>query len=171
MARLPSNSKATASNTGRQLPEDAIPPSTGNLDGVDNLGEISASTRTPSEPPRSLKAALDAVTNLRRSGSDTSSEASEEDYDNLKHDSLAVVKGGRGGGYIAEKESTPVAMGNEKLYEGLKAPSKKSRPKPSRLFTLDKLKENGRYILTADDEAIREILKLGLERVRPLPKP
>ncbi|PMD44299.1 MBOAT family protein [Hyaloscypha variabilis F] len=43
-----------------------------------------------------------------------------------------------------------------------------SRPGPPRLksipVTLNKLNEKGRYILTADDDALREILRTGIER-------
>lgn len=133
-----------------------------------------------SNPPRSLKIALDAAaTDSRRNSSgDTQSETSEEDYDNLKHDPAAVVGGGKGGGYEETQAShiTPELNGNGysssngngfKSYEALKTDTHK-RPGTQRLksipVTLNRLKEKGRYILTADDEALREILKSGLER-------
>jgi sterol O-acyltransferase len=113
------------------------------------------------------------------SSGDTGSETSEEDYDNLKHDPATVVGGGKGGGYGAEAEKKHVTIGlngngnsngngsGYKTYEALKVPS--SRPGAPRLksipVTLNKLKEEGRYILTADDEALKEILRSGLERV------
>lgn len=141
-----------------------------------------------SNPPRSLKTALDAVaTDSRRNSSgDTQSETSEEDYDNLKHDPAAVVGGGKGGGYeeVEASHSMPElngisnghsnANGNGlKNYEALKTDTHK-RPGVPRLksipVTLNKLKEKGRYILTADDEALREILKSGLERVGCIPR-
>lgn len=141
-----------------------------NSDGIANLREDTAYT-SPTSPgaPRSLKVALEAVTDSGRStnGSDTASEtASEEDYDAIRHDPSAVVAGGKGGGFT-HGAKTP---DTEKTYEGLKAPSsKKSRPGPPRLktiqVTLNKLKEHGRYVLTADDDALREILKVGIERV------
>jgi len=141
-------------------------------DGIANLREDTTyKLPTGDAPPRSLKAALEAVTDSRSStnGSDTASEtASEEDYDAMRHDPSAVVVGGKGGGFVAETHGarTPDVG---KTYEGVKAPSSKSRPAPIRLksipITLNKLTENGRYVLTADDDALREILKLGIERV------
>ena len=102
--------------------------------------------------------------------SDTASEtASEEDYDAMKHDPSAVVAGGKGGGFT-HGAKTP---DTDKTYEELAVTSlKPPRPGPPRLksipVTLNKLKEHGRYVLTADDDALREILKLGIERVRLL---
>jgi sterol O-acyltransferase len=143
-----------------------------NSDGIANLQEDTAYTSpTTIAAPRSLKAALEAVTDSRRStnGSDTASEtASEEDYDALKHDPSAVVVGGKGGGFVAETSGAKTPD-TGKTYEGVKPPSSKSRPGPTRLksipVTLNKLKEHGRYVLTADDDALKEILKLGIERV------
>jgi sterol O-acyltransferase len=144
-----------------------------NADGIANLQEDTTyvSPTTPGAP-RSLKAALEAVTDSGRStnGSDTASEtASEEDYDALKHDPSAVVAGGRGGGFVAETHGAK-RSDTGKIYEGLKVSSSKSRPGPPRLktipVTLNKLKEKGRYVLTADDDALREILKVSIERVR-----
>lgn len=137
-----------------------------------------------SNPPRSLKTALDAVANdsRRNSSGDTQSETSEEDYDTLRHDPSAVVGGGKGGGYeeTESSHSSPdlnghtTANGNGfKTYEALKTDTHK-RPVTPRLksipVTLNKLKEKGRYILTADDEALRDILKSGLERVGCIPE-
>jgi sterol O-acyltransferase len=123
-----------------------------------------------SNPPRSLKTAFDAVADSRRdsSASTTSESASEEDYDAFRHDPMAVVAGGKGGGFEGVANGkTPVVNGNKK-YESLKVPSN-LRPGPTRLksipVTLNKLKEKGRYILTADDDALREILRTGIERV------
>ena len=141
-----------------------------NADGIANLREDTTYT-SPTTPgaPRSLKAALESVTDSGRStnGSDTASEtASEEDYDALKHDPSAVVAGGRGGGFVHDGARTP---DTGKTYGGVKSPSSKSRPRPTRLksisVTLNKLTEHGRYVLTADDDALREILKVGIERV------
>ncbi|KAG0652365.1 putative phospholipase [Hyphodiscus hymeniophilus] len=134
-----------------------------NSDGIANLHEDTTYV-PPTNPraPRSLKAALEAVTDSGRStnGSDTASEtASEEDYDAMKHEPSAVVAGGRGGGF----SHGPKTAETQTSYEELKPSSKKSRPGAPRLksisVTLNKLKENGRYVLTADDNALREILK------------
>lgn len=142
-----------------------------NSNGITNLREDTAyASPTSLGPPRSLKAALEAVTDSGRStnGSDTASEtASEEDYDAMTHDPSAVVAGGKGGGFTRGAKTPDI----EKTYEELKASSsKKSKPGLPRLksipVTLNKLKKHGRYVLTADDDALREILKIGIERVR-----
>ena len=126
-----------------------------------------------SNPPRSLKAVLESVADSRResSGDTTSELSSEEDYDALKHDPEAIIAGGKGGGFVAETNGKTLDANKNKSYEEIKVPSR-SRPGPTRLksipVTLNKLKEKGKYILTADDEALREILRIGIERVIPL---
>lgn len=175
MARLAANTATVPpviSNRSSSL--DKAPQLVGQLDsdGIANLHEDTTYI-SPTNPgaPRSLKAALEAVAGSGRSTnwSDTASEtASEEDYDAMKHDPSAVVVGGKGGGFVAKAhESTTQDTG--KTYEGVKSPSSKSRPAPMRLksipVTLNKLKEHGRYVLTADDDALSGILKLGIERV------
>jgi sterol O-acyltransferase len=155
---------------------DKVPHLVGHLgsDGVASLEEDHSQTSISiSNPPRSLKAALDAAGQSLggSSAGDTMSETSEEDYDHLKHDPDAVIAGGKGGGFVREEARTPDVQSNGiKSYEEIKAPSK--RPGPTRLksipVTLNKLKEKGRYILTADDAALREILKTGMERVSSL---
>ena len=146
-----------------------------NSDRIANLREDTAyASSANTRAPRSLKAALEAVTGLGRStnGSDAASEtASEEDYDAMRHDPSAVVAGAKGGGFTNGAKTPDI----EKTYEEFNAPSsKKSRPGPLRLksisVTLNKLKEHGRYVLTADDDALKEILKVGIERVRISPK-
>jgi sterol O-acyltransferase len=140
-----------------------------NSNGIASLHEaITYTSPASSGAPRSLKAALEAVTDSGRStnGSDTASEtASEEDYDAMKHDPSAMVAGGKGGGFT-HGTKTP---DSEKAYAELEPLSKKSRPGAPRLksisVTLNKLKEHGRYVVTADDDALKEILKLGIERV------
>jgi sterol O-acyltransferase len=124
------------------------------------------------QPPRSLKAALNAAAQLRRESSTSDSvvsDASEEDYDVMKHDPTTVVIGAKGGGFVTEtSESSVLALNGKKIYEDI-IPNGNSRPGPTRMksipITLNKLKEKGRYILTADDAALREILKAGIERV------
>lgn len=155
---------------------DKVPHLVGHLgsDGIANLEEGHTQDHiSRSNPPRSLKAALDAAGSSLggSSAGDTMSETSEEDYDALKHEPDAVVAGGKGGGFIRDNVRTPEVQSNGKtIYEEIKPLSK--RPGTPRLksipVTLNKLKEKGRYILTADDEALREILKVGIERVGSL---
>jgi sterol O-acyltransferase len=148
-----------------------------NSDGIANLREDTTYiTPTSPAPPRSLKAALEAVAVPRRNTncSDTASEtASEEDYDAMKHDPSAVVPGGKGGGFVAEKDEEKTTI-LDKTYEELKRSPSRSRHGAPRLksisVTLNKLEgEQGRYVLIADDDALREILKVGIERVRIFP--
>jgi len=126
---------------------------------------------TLARPPRSLKVALEAAKDSRRASSpDVSSESdSLEDYDALKHDPMAVVIGGKGGGFGPDPKMKPLESGNKKTYEAIKSPSEPQRPSTPRLksipVTLNKLKEKGKYVLTADDEALRKILRLSVERV------
>jgi sterol O-acyltransferase len=116
--------------------------------------------------PRALKMALEAVANGSQRSPYASSDASEEDYDSLKHDPLAIIGGAKGGGFVSSGVPSPPDVGNKK--QPLET-SSNSRPTPTRLksipITLNKLEERGRYVLTADDEAVKEILKLGIERV------
>lgn len=173
MARL-----ANAATNDLSSSLDKAPQLVGQLneDGTANL-KIDTTYISPASPgaPRSLKAALQAVAGPGKStnGSDTASETtSEEDYDALRHDPSAVVAGGKGGGYDGETHGTEISD-SEKTYEGLKRPVSKSRaPGPTRRksiqVTLNKLNEHGRYVLTAGDDDLRNILKLGLERVRTL---
>ncbi|KAH8596388.1 MBOAT, membrane-bound O-acyltransferase family-domain-containing protein [Bisporella sp. PMI_857] len=78
------------------------------------------------------------------------------------------MQDGKGGGFIhGDGLSTPEAVNGQPTYEEVKVPSS-SRPKSLRLkgipITLNKSEEHGKYILTADDEALKEILKMGIER-------
>lgn len=156
--------------TSRIDSSDNIPQLVGHNDenGNPNLPNPSAKT---AEPPRSLKKAIDGAAESRRAvSSDGGSESqSEEDYDALKHDPTAMVAGGRGGGFAEELNGKEVVNRTvEKSFEEIKS-SSKSRPGATRLksipITLNRLKEKGRYILTADDDALREILRIGIERV------
>ena len=167
MARLAPNS------SDRRASLDKAPQLVGQLnsDGIASLKEDTAYVIPKlSKSPRSLKMALEKT---GRKGSDsTSNSGSEEDYDALKHDPGTVVRGGKGGGFASESltdsgMTTPDPSAT-KSYEAIKIQSK-SRPLPPRLksipVTLNKLNEDGRYVLTADDEALAEILKMGIERV------
>lgn len=155
---------------------DNVPQLVGQLDadGIANLqADHTYSQPRRAEAPRSLKMALDAAQSSRKTSSaDSASEsASEEDYDTFRHDPMAVVADGKGGGF--EGNGMPAETNGSTKYESLRVPSS-SRPGPPRLksipVTLNKLKEKGRYILTADDDALREILRIGIERVTCLPR-
>ncbi|KAL5321793.1 hypothetical protein ACEPPN_009756 [Leptodophora sp. 'Broadleaf-Isolate-01'] len=138
-------------------------------DGIANLSaDPNYSPPSRSNPPRSLKAALDAAEPRRDSSGYTTSDSSEEDYDALRHEPSAVIVGSKGGGFEKESiEKSGLGINGNRTYEDIKTPAK-SRPTPTRLksipVTLNKLSEKGRYILTADDEALREILRVGIER-------
>ncbi|KAH7419877.1 MBOAT family protein [Cadophora sp. MPI-SDFR-AT-0126] len=138
-------------------------------DGIANLqADPNYSTPSRSNPPRSLKAAFDATESRRDSSGYTTSDSSEEDYDALKHEPSAVIVGSKGGGFEKEQvEKSGLGINGNRTYEEIKPPVK-SRPTPTRLksipVTLNKINEKGRYILTADDEALREILRVGIER-------
>lgn len=126
-------------NISRSSSLDKAPQLVGqlNAEGIASLQKDLSYLAPTSNPPRSLKAALEAVSSSKRGISDTSSEtASEEDYDALRHDPSTVVRGGRGGGFEEDANggaSEPV--NNGKTYEDLK-PSSKSRPRPSRLRSM-----------------------------------
>jgi len=171
------NAKTPPANIDRSSSLDSAPQLIGQLnqDGIASLEENNThSAPTLHSPPRSLKAALEAVASSRGGSIDTASEtASEEDYDALKHDPTAFVRGGKGGGFLADSNGvqTPDAAINGRQHKDAKIPSSKSHPGSTRLknipVTLNKLKEPGRYVLTADDSsALSEILKMGMERVR-----
>jgi sterol O-acyltransferase len=137
-----------------------------NPDGSVSLEEdIGYTSPAMLKPPRSLKVALDAAAASGRNQSDTASNSgSEEDYDALKQEPGTLVRERTGRESVVHQEET-----NEGTYESIK-PSK-TRPMPPRLktipITLNKLKENGQYVLTTDDAAITKILQLGIERVLP----
>jgi hypothetical protein len=120
---------------------------------------------TKVNPPRSMKTALDTVTNTKRGkeDSDTGSTASEEDYDTLGHDPLTMVAGGKGGSIedvaLEGREETKAAPGVVQ-----------SRPRPitglkSIPITLQEADQKGKYFLIADDAELKKILKMGFERV------
>ncbi len=172
MRRHLSATGVTATNS-RSSSIDKVPQLVGQL-GSDGIASLSADPHysPPSRlnPPRSLKAALDA-TDRRNSFGYTTSDSSEEDYDALKHDPSTVIVGGKGGGFEENEENlekSGLGSNGNRTYEEIKLPSQ-LRPATPRLksipVTLNKLKEKGRYILTADDEALRDILKSGIERV------
>lgn len=162
-----SSAKVPPVLTSRNSSFERVPQLVGTLDddGTALLKPDSSFTPSLSQPPRSLANAMDAVASARSSSSDGGSE--EEDYDAFKHDPDTIVNGGKGGGYAAEangKESPKSSV----EYEGIKASGMTRRPNYPRLksipITLNKMHEKGRYTLTADDDALREILKTGIER-------
>ena len=173
MSRLSPGDAPTAASS-RSSSMEKIPQLVGQLnsDGTAIL-QADPSLSLPgggAERPRAMKLALDAVARRRYSTGDTPSEmSSEEDYDALQHDPGTIIRGGKGGGVEADtsRPSTPLVNG-AKVFEDLQIGSKK-RPGVTRLksipVTLNKLKERGKYILTADDTALREILRAGVERV------
>ncbi len=176
MSRLSAGDAPTAVSS-RSSSMEKVPQLVGQLN-ADGTATLRADTLLLPQggldhPPRSLKMALDAAAHTRRrySTGDTPSEiSSEEDYDAMQHDPGTILPGGKGGGVEvdASRPTTPLVNG-AKTYEDLQIPSKK-RPGVTRLksipVTLNKLKEKGKYILTADDGALREILRAGVERVR-----
>jgi len=145
---------------------DIAPQLVGKLceDGTAQLEQDTIYTKgNSSRHSQSLKDVLEGSTHSSQNGSDNGSEStSEEDYDSLKHDPLTVVSGGRGGGYENVDE-----LNKPKSYEEIRtssgSPSSPTRRK-SIPIKLNKLEEDGRYMLTADDAALTEILKTGLER-------
>lgn len=110
-----------------------------------------------------MKAALDAALQNSSGASSGTESASEEDYDVLKQDPLALVQDERARGVSSRTKPSPLGEQEEN------SSAARSRPGPMRIksipITLSKLNEKGKYILTADDKDVREILRLGLERV------
>lgn len=129
-----------------------------------------ANGRSPGSPSRSLKAALDATVLANgKSGESTPDSTSEEDYDKLQHDPLTVVMGGKGGGFGIDRDG---GASHSTLNEGLDSgqhTSKRSQSTPPHLtsipITLKKADQKGQYYLIADDTELKEILKMGVERV------
>ncbi|PQE09206.1 MBOAT family protein [Rutstroemia sp. NJR-2017a BBW] len=166
MARMASASASPspASMNGPLSPAEKPEQLKARLDGngVIRLAPDRSDTNSSwSNGPRSLKRALDEAARTRPD-SEASETDSLEDYDSMKLDPMTVVNGGKGGGYVGENGvQTPDAK-PDKVYGKLQIPSEQ-RPGVKRLksipVTLDKLQEKGRYVLTADDDALREILK------------
>ena len=140
MARLSSAPNPPPTTSTRSSSLDKFPQLVGqlNADGIASLKADTVNNGSSSSPPRSLRAALEAVAGPRQGISDTSSEtASEEDYDALKHDPMAVTRGGKGGGFTAEDAvSTPGLITDGKSYEGLKTKPSKARPVSTRLRSM-----------------------------------
>lgn len=120
-----------------------------------------------------------AVSDLKAAdlSEDSSSGSDVEDYDKLKLDLTAVVAGSKGGGMDTEhalrvEEKDDFGIEGIRTPEGPKlvvaalpeATSPTSRRRKSIQVILEKTDKRGRYILTADDPDIREILRNGIER-------
>ncbi|RDW57990.1 hypothetical protein BP6252_13401 [Coleophoma cylindrospora] len=140
-----------------------------NADGTANL-EVDNSyvaSKQTTKAPRALKEALKAAgRDYEGTSLDVVSDsASEEDYDALLHDPMTVKLGGKGGGY--DVHSKGPAQDTDKEYDNSIAPTK-STPSLKKLKSvpviLKRSTENGRYILRADDETLRELLQLSVER-------
>jgi sterol O-acyltransferase len=147
-----------------------------NSDGIASLKFDSNPSMPVEDRPRSMKIALDSIA-TQDSGTDSET-ASEEDYDLLKHDPTAVIIGGRGGGFNGEGglRQRKLEETKEKVYEGLKAEAESKTHSRSRApslksipITLKKSDQKGKYLLTADDQELSEILRIGLEKVAPDP--
>lgn len=109
-----------------------------------------------------------------------SSISDEEDYDALKLDPAAVVKGSKGGGVENEPKlpQTLVDTMSEESNNSSDEPSSYQTIQPSPRKTtspnlarrksiqvvLEKTEQKGRYIIRADDPEIRDIIRLGVER-------
>lgn len=122
------------------------------------------STSPTTEQPRSMRVALSAIASRDSFDSSTS----EEDYDQLKHDPETVMAGSHGGGFGGSGGLRKQKFKEEVVFEALN-PRTEQRPKPQRLrsipITLKESDQKGRYILTADDFELREILRIGEEKV------
>lgn len=151
------------------------PGITGKLDAngiasfeVDEFASYGQSSAT--RPPRSLKAALDAAKDARRiSGANTPDSVSEEDYDTLEHDPLAVIAGGKGGGFGHDSRVEDSREGTNAEDGSDLQTSRRSKPIPPKLksipITLKKADQKGQYYLVAEDAELREILKRSVEKV------
>ncbi|TAQ89374.1 hypothetical protein B7494_g2302 [Chlorociboria aeruginascens] len=156
--------------TSRSSSLEKVPQLVGQLnsDGIANLEVDGPHASTNNGPSRYLKASLETNIDYTKghpinTSSESTSEEEEEDYDSLRHDPRTIVDGGKGGGYSGKRSST-----SNPSYEELKTPKSLPKPNSSRLksipVTLNKLEENGRYVLTADDDTLRELLKISVER-------
>jgi hypothetical protein len=119
-------------------------------------------------PPRSLKVALDAAALANgHSGVTTPDSTSEEDYDKLQPDPLTIVAGGKGGGFNYDQHDGTNHNGPSQEPEAGLQMSRRGRS-TSIPVTLKKADQKGQYYLIADDAELKEILKMGFERVRSI---
>jgi hypothetical protein len=160
-----------------ELLSDTAPRLVGKLDanGIASLEAdgIALNGKYPGIPARSLKVALDAAALANgHSGAATPDSTSDEDYDKLQHDPLTVVAGGRGGGFTREGSGAAGSIERNKGPENGQQKSRRSRSTPPNLtsipVTLKKADQKGQYYLIADDAELKEILKMGFERVHSI---
>jgi hypothetical protein len=144
-----------------------------NASGIASLeaDETSSNGDYSGAPARSLKVALDAAALVNgHSGTATPESASDEDYDKLQHDPLAVVAGGKGGGFSRDGGDVVNYIEPNRETANGQHKSRRSRSTPPNLtsipVTLKKADQKGQYYLIADDVELKEILKMGFERVR-----
>lgn len=135
--------------------------------------ETASNGHSPGAPPRSLKVALDAAALANgHSGATTPDSTSEEDYDKLQHDPLTVVAGGKGGGFSHDQQNGASHTESSREPKTGLHKSRRSRSTPPNLtsipITLKKADQKGQYYLIADDAELKEILKMGIERVRSI---
>jgi hypothetical protein len=129
-----------------------------NSDGLASLRidtSISDNMETTSTQSTSLTSELPGG---GEEGGQTSSGSEEEDYDNLQHDPLTVVTGGKGGGFDEKSE--------EQDFEKPKPGGVRNRPQLSRIksipIKLKKSDQKDKYILIADDLELKRLLKSGV---------
>ncbi|KAI9676503.1 MAG: acyl-CoA/sterol acyltransferase [Caeruleum heppii] len=107
--------------------------------------------------------------NSQHSSSSAASTPSEEDYDALKLDPLSVIPGSKGGGLqsIRRRTGSTLQAGEDgddpnDDHEDSNGTKLRSRRRKSIPIKLEETGSKGRYLLTADDPEIREILRNGL---------
>lgn len=118
--------------------------------------------------PRSLQTALKAAELSRsQSNNSISSVASEssEDYDSIRPDPRTLVVGQGGGGLLGNEVQTP-RVGSNKTFEEANTSAQQPTLRLQKIpVTLNETKKKGQYVLTADDDALRKILRRSVERV------
>ncbi|KAF2402182.1 hypothetical protein EJ06DRAFT_554865 [Trichodelitschia bisporula] len=93
----------------------------------------------------------------------------EENYDNLEYTSETLVKGSKGAGaeehFASERQAATTAR-DAPSQTGLKRRGSNAADSRRRSIqvTLEKTGKKGRYILTADDPELRDILRAQIER-------
>ncbi|KAI9808703.1 MAG: hypothetical protein M1825_003855 [Sarcosagium campestre] len=160
---------------------DAAPKLTGQIDPDDGIASLAPAMETLD----SLSQAEDTIvaetpsTPTARSSAESSS---EEDYDALELDPSTVRAGAKGGGYIPSEPSSP-DMANGRRKSSSESPEQQQQParglsspngshaspvgaggqqRRGISIKLEKTDRRGRYMLTADDPEIREILQRDL---------
>jgi sterol O-acyltransferase len=140
-------------------------------------GDDRATRPTTNESTR-----LSVLTSDATGWSRTPSLSSEEDYDLLTVDPSAVIEGGHGGGIAKDgsitnlpatrkSHSARASFDEGRAYESIKPsssspgdPKPEARRRQSIHVILEHTSRKGRYVLTADDPEIREILRRNIEQ-------